>query len=126
MLTSAITIRYAVWHSIERRQAHDIEQLPDTVGHRLALLTTPPLDGVRRGQTEQVLGRRLVELQDTGEGLEDLDGGIAVTTLLEPEVVVGTDAGKHGDFFASQSGDATDAVDGKAHAVRLDELTSSP
>jgi hypothetical protein len=49
-----------------------------------------------------------------------------VAALLEPEVVVGADTGEHGDLLAPQTGDAPHAVDGDAHAVGLDELTSSP
>jgi NAD(P)-dependent dehydrogenase (short-subunit alcohol dehydrogenase family) len=43
----------------------------------------------------------LVELQRAGKAVKDLVGRLMVSSLLEFEVVLGTDAGEHGDFFAT-------------------------
>jgi hypothetical protein len=52
----------------------------------------------------QVVGRRLVEAQDTGQCLEDLDRRVTVAALLKPQVVVRADPGEQGDLLAPQPG----------------------
>jgi hypothetical protein len=42
-------------------------------------------------------------LQGSRKAVENLVGGLVVSSLLEFQVVLGTDAGKHRDFFATQS-----------------------
>jgi len=46
-------------------------------------------------------------LQGAGEAVKNLVGGLVVSSLLESQVVLGADAGKHRDFFATQSLDAS-------------------
>jgi hypothetical protein len=58
-----------------------------------------------------VIARVFVELQGAGKPVKDLVGGLMVSSLLESEVVLGTDARKHRDFFATQSLDASTLAD---------------
>jgi hypothetical protein len=57
------------------------------------------MTGAWRGQAQQVIGRRLVEAQDAGKSLKDLDRGITVAALLKSEVIVGADTSEHRDLF---------------------------
>jgi hypothetical protein len=66
---------------------------------RSAMWRTGPGSPVTRASRRW---RCLVELEDAGESLEDLDRRIVITTLLQPEVVVGADPGEHGYLFAAQ------------------------
>lgn len=91
-------------------QAQDAEQLPDAGRYGLTLGTAPPVTRPWRGQAEQVIGCRLVEVQDPGQRLEDLDGGVAVAALLEPRVVVGADPGEHRDLFTPQPRDSAHSL----------------
>ena len=47
-----------------------------------------------------------VELQGTGDPVEDLLGDAAQVPALEPQVVVGGDAGEHRHLFAAEALDA--------------------
>jgi len=56
----------------------------------------------------------VVELERCGQGVEDLPGWMAIAAALESEIVVGTDAGEHREFFASKAGDASETGRGDA------------
>ena len=64
---------------------------------------------------------RLVELQRTGERLEDGVGDTARVAALEPRVVVDADAGEERDLLPAQARDAAcTAEDGQARLLRGD------
>lgn len=67
-------------------EAGDQLQLPDAGRYGLTLGTAPPVTRPC-GQAEQVIGSRMVEVQDPGQRIADLDGGVAVAALLDPQVV---------------------------------------
>ena len=56
------------------------------------------------GEVEQVLPLGVVELQGTGDGVEDVVGHAADVALLQADIPVGADPGEHGDLFAAQPG----------------------
>jgi hypothetical protein len=60
------------------------------------------LRGGRLRDCMEVGGGVSVELERTGEGIDDLRGGVVFAALLEPQVVVGADPGEHGQLFAPQ------------------------
>jgi hypothetical protein len=64
--------------------------------------------------------------QDAGQSLKNLNRGVTVTALLEPQVVVGADPGEHRGLFASQPRGAAHTARGQADAVGLDELAPRP
>ena len=67
----------------------------------------PPLrPRARGGQAEQVLLFELVEAQDPRERFEYLHRGVLVAAALQPQVVVGADAGEQRDLFTAQTGHA--------------------
>ena len=103
-------------------EAGDQLQLPDAGRYGLTLGTAPPVTRPC-GQAEQVIGSRMVEVQDPGQRIADLDGGVAVAALLEPQVVVGADPGEHRDLFAPQPRDSTHPVDPQAN--RLGPISSA-
>ena len=74
--------------STEGGHAEDAEQLADSFRNGLAPGAAPRPAGPRRGQADQVVGGRLIKVQDPGQRLEDLDRGVPVPALLEPQVVV--------------------------------------
>ena len=61
-------------------------------------------------ETMQVRSRVFVELERSGERVEDMRGGVLVTALLEPDVVIGADAGEHRDLLAAQARDPSVAA----------------
>jgi hypothetical protein len=50
-------------------------------------------------EVEEVVAFDIVELQGSRDALEHAPGGVADVAALEPGVVVGADAGEHGDFL---------------------------
>jgi hypothetical protein len=49
-----------------------------------------------------------------------------VSSLLEPQVVLGTDTGKHRDFFATQSLNASALVFRQADIAGLEQFAAGP
>jgi hypothetical protein len=80
----------------------------------------------RSRQRAQVIAGVLVELQGAGKAVKDLVGGLMVSSLLESQVVLGTDAGKHGDFLATQSLDASALAVRQADVGRLEQFAAGP
>jgi hypothetical protein len=64
------------------------------------------------GQGLQVSGGIVVEQQGAGDRIEYLPGGVMVTALLEPGVVLGADTGQPGNLIASQTSNAAAAAVG--------------
>jgi hypothetical protein len=64
----------------------------------------------------------IVELQNARDRLEHLNGRVAIAAPLQPQVVVGADAGEHGDLLASQPGHAPHTELGDACLLRRHEL----
>jgi hypothetical protein len=62
------------------------------------------------GEVEEVGSFGLVELQGASDGFEDAVGDPGEVPAFEPGVVVDADAREHGDFFASEAGNAAGAV----------------
>lgn len=58
---------------------------------------------LRSDEAQQVVGVGVVQLQRPGQGVQDLLGGLAAASLLQPQVVVDADAGQQGDLLASQA-----------------------
>jgi hypothetical protein len=56
--------------------------------------------------------------QGLGDGGEDLRGGLAVASLLEPGQVFDADAGERGEFGSAQAGGATSGASGQADVGR--------
>jgi hypothetical protein len=54
------------------------------------------------GAAVQVRGRIIVELECPRKRVENLCRGVLITALLEPHVIVGTDAGKQSDLLAPE------------------------
>ena len=67
----------------------------------LALLWAMPRRGRLRNCME-VRGGVFVELERTGEGVDDLRGRVVFAALLEPQVIVRADPSEHGQLFAPQ------------------------
>ena len=63
-----------------------------------------------------------VEHQGPGERVEDLLGRVPVTTLLEPDVVVGGHARQQRELLAPEAGDAAALTAGEADVLGPDEL----
>src|SRR6185312_147600 len=64
----------------------------------------------------------VVEVQHASDGFEHLYGGVAIPATLQPQVVVGADAGEHGNFLAPQSGHAPHASIRNSHLLGRDQL----
>jgi hypothetical protein len=77
-----------------------------------------------RRQAQQVLRRGRVEPEHAGQRLENLRRRVAVAPLLEPQVVVGADAGQGRDLLAAQAGRPPDAQDAEPRGRGVDELTT--
>jgi xanthine dehydrogenase YagT iron-sulfur-binding subunit len=87
----------------------------------LALLGAMPRRGRLRDCME-VRGGVFVEPERTGEGIDDLCGGVVVlAALLESQVVVGADPGEHGQLFAPQPGNPSAAGAGEPHVLGAQE-----
>ena len=67
------------------------------------------------GQITHVLDGVVVELQRPGKALEDLIRGLAFAALFKSQVILGADAGQHGDFFATQTHDPPAVPLGQTH-----------
>jgi hypothetical protein len=67
----------------------------------------------------------VVELQDIGDSVDDLLGGVTITSLLESEVVLGADAREEGDLFAAQSGHAPASAGREPDLLRPHQFTAS-
>jgi len=80
----------------------------------------------RSRQLAQVIAGVFVELQGAGKAVKDLVGGLMVSSLLESQVVLGTHAGKHGDFLATQSLDASALAVRQADVGRLEQFAAGP
>jgi len=65
-------------------------------------------------------------LQGAGKAVKDLVGGLMVSSLLESQVILGTDTGKHGDFLATQSLDASALAVRQADVGRLEQFAAGP
>ena len=72
------------------------------------------------GQVEQVGALGLVELQRSGQGVEDAGGGAGDLAALEAGVVLDAQPGERGDLAAPQSGHAAGAGGRQADLVRGD------
>jgi hypothetical protein len=90
----------------ERGNLHAREQLVQPRGHAFGL-SAPLRPGTRGGQAEQELLLDLVEPQDPRERFEDLRRGVLVAAALQPQVVVGADAGEQGHLLTPQPGNPT-------------------
>ena len=67
-----------------------------------------------------------VELQRASEAVENLIRGLMVSSLLESQVVLGADAGKHRDFFATQSLDASTLAARQADISGFEQFPAGP
>src|SRR6201999_4036485 len=74
----------------------------------------------------QVGGCVFVKLQRAGQAVENLVGGLMVSSLLEFQVVLGADAGKHGDFFATQTLNASTLAARQADIIGFEQFSASP
>ena len=110
----------------EIREPDDLEQFSDASRHGLASRPTTLLRGSRCAQADEVRGRCVVKLQHPRQRLEDLRRRMTIATLLESEVVVGADTGKHGNLLTPQPSDASHPTDADSDTVRLNELTARP
>ncbi|GIE32703.1 hypothetical protein Ait01nite_057480 [Actinoplanes italicus] len=63
-------------------------------------------------------------MQHTRQRFEDLHRRAAVAATLQPQVVVGADAGQHGDLLTAQPRHPPDADDRNAGLLRSDELAA--
>ena len=54
----------------------------------------------------------VIELEDPGDGLEDVVGDAPGVAPLELRVVLDADAGQEGDLLAAESGDPSPAAGG--------------
>jgi len=80
----------------------------------------------RAGQGAQVNGGVIVEPEGTGQGVEDVIGGVTIAALFQTDVVVGADAGKHRELLAPQAGYTSPAVVRDARVLGTDELAPCP
>src|SRR5207244_3627371 len=76
--------------------------------------------GGSSGEVVKMSALRLVQLERTAEGLEDLFGDASQVPSLEPGVVLNAHPGQRGHLGAAQSGDAAVASDGKAGLLGSD------
>jgi predicted TIM-barrel fold metal-dependent hydrolase len=87
----------------ECREGKRGDEFPDSGRHdlptRLPTLPARP----RCGKSHQVLGGDLVELEYPSQGLEHLEGGVAVAALLEAQVIVHADPREHRHFLTPQA-----------------------
>ena len=74
----------------------------------------------------QVGGSGRVELQGAGQGVEDLIGRMLVASLLQPQVVVGADAGQHRELLAAQAGDLCPAARDQPDVLGPDQVAPRP
>jgi hypothetical protein len=92
-----------VWEGV-----HELEQLgADRSGRRLG-------GGCELREAEGVLAGVRAESQGGAQGVDDLRRRGAFAPLFEPGVVVGADAGEHGDLLAPQAVDPPRAEVGQA------------
>ena len=78
------------------------------------------------GQVTHVLDGVVVELQRPGKALEDLIRGLAFAALFKSQVILGADAGQHGDFFATQTHDPPAVPFEQTHIGGLQEVAPGP
>ena len=52
-----------------------------------------------------MIGRGLIEAEGVSKRFENSNGGIAVASLFQPQVVVGADPGQQRDLFSTQTFD---------------------
>lgn len=96
----------------------DAQQLrPDPPARRLRAAAALP------GEPVEVPAFGLVEVEDAGQRVEDLLGGLGCAALLQAYVVVDADSGQVRDLFAAQPFDPAAAVDGDADGGRVDPGT---
>jgi hypothetical protein len=77
-----------------------VEHAQHAGGHRFPPGAAPAPARRLGDQCQQVLEVLVVELQHPGDRLEHLDGGVAITTAFQAQVVVGADAGEHRDLLS--------------------------
>ena len=110
----------------ERGQPDHLEQLGDR--HRDDL--TPGVASARRRargtQADQVVGGGRLQLEHPRQRLQDLGRRVAVATLLEPQVVVGADAGEHRHLLAPEARHPAYPMDRDADRLGRDQLTARP
>src|SRR5699024_6292997 len=80
----------------------------------------------RGDHAEQIVRTVLVKLQHVGDCLQHLRRWIAITALLEPEVVVRTHPGKQGDLLAAKARDPAYSCGRQADLFGTHKLTSGP
>ena len=72
------------------------------------------------GQLIEVLPALDVQLKSPRQRVEDLRGRVLVATLLQPEVVVGADAGQQRQFLAAEPADAAARTGYQPDVIGLD------
>ena len=82
--------------------------------------------GAGPGELVQVRDGVVVELQRPGERVEHLLRRMALAALLEPDVVVGADAGERGELLTPQPRDAAAAQVRQADILGPDPLPARP
>jgi hypothetical protein len=75
-------------------------------------------------QVEEVGAFGFVQPEGAGEGFQDTFGDAAELSPLQTGVVLGADAGEHGDLFAAQPGDAPVAAPGRESGLLRGDLGS--
>ncbi len=77
----------------------------------------------RTGQVEQVLPLGPIQPEDPGDRVQHRVGDVAAAALLQPDVVVGADAGQLGQLLTPQARHAPPPVGGQPDIPRLDRGT---
>ena len=110
----------------EGGHAHEGVEDPLDYGTHTLLARPPPASPVRcgvggAGEVEEVHPVGLVELQRSGDPVEDVLGDAPHVAAFQSHVVLGADAGEHGDLLAAKPLDPpVAAVGGQAGLLRGD------